>query len=163
VFTVIALDPGGSTGWALYQAQLLVTPGGTPEWYDEKWLSGTLNQPDHHRTLYGLLEQHHTQQYHVVVESFEYRNKSRPGLELVSKEYIGVAKLFCQDRKVPYYSQTASQGKGLVKDYNLRNLGLWFGGRESRHAMDAARHLVYWLVTGEYKRKDITAKGWPNI
>lgn len=166
IFTALGLDPGGTTGWATYQAKVIEVPvvsatGFVYEWYDEKFTCGLLEGPEHHDQLYTLLELSHTGEYHIVCESFEYRNKSRAGLELISKEYIGVVALFAIQRNMAknVHWQTASMGKisksSFIKKSNLQTMGLWSSSHENRHAMDAYGHLLYWLVTGPYKRYDL--------
>lgn len=168
IFTAVGLDPGGTTGWASYQANVLTNVPTHPRgwWREEKWNCGQLDPPAHHNQLYTLLELRHTAEFHIVCESFEYRNESRAGLELVSKEYIGVVNLFVQQRglhlpndypKVHY--QTAALGKvsnkSFIQKRHLQTLGLWSPGHENRHAMDAYGHLLYWLINGQYKRYDL--------
>lgn len=168
IFTAIGLDPGGSTGWASYQAEVDIQDPNSihHNWYTEKWNCGTFGPDAHHDALYTLLELSHTSEYHIICESFEYRNKSRPGLELISKEYIGVVNLFAQQRglRLPgnypqVHYQTAAQGKitphSFIQKRHLENIGLWSSGRENRHAMDAYGHLLFWLINGQYKRYDL--------
>ena len=139
VCRVLALDPGGTTGWAsitMFKNNQVA------------YASGLLQSQEHHTELYGLLSQTavDVDDYRIVCESFEYRNQSRPGLELISKEYIGVTKLYCQLFDVPLTMQTASQGKAFTKDENIKKLGLWSTQRDDRHAMDAYRHLFVYLI-----------------
>lgn len=159
--TIIALDPGGTTGWAYWRAEVLQDPTTEEyEFYKESWDCGQLGPSEHHLDLYNFLGGQETEDYTIVSESFEYRNKSRPGLDLSSKEYIGVAKVFCQERGIPYYEQTASMGKGFVKDANIKRLGLWSSGW--KHAMDAYRHLLYYMINTDRitPRLELLKKGW---
>jgi len=168
-YTIIALDPGGTTGWATFNADYVEGPDGA-ELYNAEWRCGQLDGGKHHKELAILLEMNHTQHYQIVCESFEYRNRSRPGLELVSKEYIGVAELVAQDRKLPpVVYQTAAQGKvrnkttAFVKPTNLKRLGLWIPGND--HAMDGYGHLLYYIIHSkrpEFRplRHDLIEKGW---
>jgi hypothetical protein len=149
MLTIVAFDPGGATGYAVYRG-----------WDDpavEKFSCGTFTGPSHHALLYthlGSLRRTNnlrtstsfTNEMHVVTESFEYRNQSRAGLELISRDYIGVIELFCQHNSLELHRQTASMGKGFVKDIHLKRLGLWSSGKEERHAMDAYRHLLYYMI-----------------
>lgn len=154
--TIIALDPGGTTGWATVRLE----PRKVTEWN-----CGQLAQTEHHSQLFTLLGMNHTDNCAVVCERFEYRAYSRPGLVLDSREYIGVAKLFCQERNVPFVLQSAAQGKGFVKDQNIKKLGLWSPGWP--HAMDAMRHLLYYICNGDSDLtevreagKKLLAEGW---
>jgi hypothetical protein len=140
---VIALDPGETTGWALYRGD---AAEGT-----SKFTCGQIGPYEHHNELDILLG--HMQgegEYTIVCERFEYRNNSRAGLNLMSREYIGVAKRFVQERReVEYVMQSAAQAKGFVQDRHIKKLGLWSPG--DKHAMDAYRHLLYYLVnTADY-------------
>lgn len=162
--TILALDPGGTTGWARMQANALLIPAFSEktEFYDVEWTRGQLGPHPHHTELMTLLELSHTEEYRIVCESFEYRNRSRPGLVLDSVEYIGVTKLFVADRKsehIPLAMQTAAMGKGFVKDENIKKLGLWFPSQ--KHAMDATRHLLYYMInTADIMKQYLLTRGW---
>jgi hypothetical protein len=122
---VIALDPGGTTGWATYDGN--------------EYKCGQLG-PD----------------FIVVTESFQYRQgKWRPNVSLMSREYIGVTKLFCANNVHDYVEQTAAQAKALVTDDKVKAMGLWHTGWP--HAMDATRHLLFYLVTQCDGRKILEA------
>ena len=133
--TIIALDPGGTTGWAVWQGDQINVGHWGPD--------------DHHLTLFDNLGFYQTSEYHIVCESFEYRQHARANVNLVSKEYIGIVKLFQQERmsKLPnqYVKfQTAAQAKGFVTDSKIKASHLWTPGM--RHAMDAMRHLIYYDI-----------------
>src|SRR5687768_17063694 len=116
---IIALDPGGTTGWATYEDQEIPVPGtdGEVERHGVKWVCGHLGPEEHHGQLYDFLGMQHSQQEtYLVSESFEFRQKARDGLVLVSLEYIGVTKLFARERGLQLRMQTAAMGKGFVTD-----------------------------------------------
>jgi hypothetical protein len=113
----------------------------------------------HHLDLYNFLGHMHTQVYSVVCESFEFRkgDEHRAGVSLISREYIGVARLFAQERLgqvgQTLVMQTAGAAKGFIPDKprggleanaKLKVLGLYVPGKQ--HANDAMRHLIYYLV-----------------
>lgn len=153
MYRVVALDPGGTTGWATYTSY----PEATEE--KQKFACGQIGPYQHHKDLYDFLGMQQTDNTIIVSESFEYRNERRPGLVLVSKEYIGVTKLFAEERGVPYFEQTASKAKGFVKDSNLQKLGLWSSGFQ--HAMDAMRHLLYYMINNTpVGTIDLLKQGW---
>lgn len=145
---ILAFDPGGTTGVA--RCVLPPTPQYDPValWHFDAWQIG---QPDdsHHveldRMLYDRLPSV------IVYEDFQYRpyagddgDKRRAQLNLVSKEYVGVLKLYCYYNRVPLVKHTPSMGLQFVKDKRLKSLGLHQPGRD--HANDATRHLLYYLV-----------------
>lgn len=172
-FRIIGLDPGGTTGWATYTADRInatskVITSSTPiyEYYDEQWACGQLDPHDHHYQLYSLLELQATEDSVIICEAFDYRNQAKPGLELISREYIGVVKLFSQERKVPYILQTASQGKvtkrSFVRKENLEKLDLWVSGGASKwnHAMDAYGHILYYMIHNNIQKDALLRRGW---
>jgi len=135
---ILALDPGGTTGWA--------------SWTDGQYNCGQIGPDEHHLELWDFLGNQQTANFTIVCESFEFRQRARAGLELISKEYIGVAKLFKQERMLELHNnqvqklvfQTAAMGKGFIKDDKIKAKGLWTKGQ--KHAMDAMRHLLYYQV-----------------
>lgn len=158
---VVALDPGGSTGWAMYEALVLEppdfsVPARPPEYYNEKWSAGHI-QPEgqpHHEQLYAFLETWHTHEYTLVCESYE----KAPGILRTANdptpEYIGVVKRFAEERNVEVVWQGA-QMQAFWTPSRLRQLGLWIPGQ--RHAMSARKHLLHYLVNSPKgpQRKDI--------
>lgn len=100
----------------------------------------------------------------VVCERFEYRNTSRAGLEIVSREYIGVTSLWCEIYRRDLVMQNASQAKGFVKDKNLDRLGVLV--KADKHAMDAYRHLFYYLINSpvmeEMPKNYLLQRGWTS-
>lgn len=160
-YRVIALDPGGTTGWATYSAHWdkelnLFTTNGSDLY---PWACGQL-EGKHHSQLEHLLGLQHVQHYWVVCERFDDRSTGH-AVNLVAREYIGVVERFCQDRHVPMVRQLPATAKGFVKNQNLKNLDLW-DGVKWKHAMDARRHLLWYLIHGEPHRYDLLQKGWPN-
>lgn len=163
---IVALDPGGTTGWGMFTAEERYDHLDKKSVYTKhKFDCGQLGPQEHHSELYNALGMWQTDHYIVVCESFEYRNRARPGLELISKEYIGVAKLFCEERGIKYIEQTASMGKvrdkstAFIKPRNLQKLGLWTPGWG--HAMDGYGHLLYYMInTAGIMKHELLAKGW---
>ena len=173
---VVAFDPGGHTGWAALQGDLMIADGVT-ELYTRGIVQGQLPETagvrDHHLALWNLLGNLHAANYVIIMESFEYRREQRDNVVLVSKEYIGVAKLFVQERnatlpdeaKIVYVEQTAATGKGFwypkvpgKKDAwdgsKLKAVGLYNPTTEGRHRNDATAHLLHWLTFGPFNRKE---------
>ncbi len=157
---ILALDPGGTTGWATATiVERDYTALGGPILDDVRWQQGMLGPQEHHKQLWGLMELQETEHdFRVVCESFEFRNEHRDGLVIVSSEYIGLAKLFQLQRHPdhPVVLQTASTGKirpakteatAFVKKRNLQALGLWnLGPKSEHHMVDATGHLLYYML-----------------
>lgn len=148
---IVALDPGGTTGWATYDDF-----NGA-----DSFSLGQLEGDDHHLQLYDFLGHMQVQNFVVVCESFEFRqNRQRDNINLMSREYIGVTKLFAQERMGrPVVFQTAAMAKGFVTDEKLKAMGLWWRGK--RHGMDAMRHLIYYMVNRE-RRHDLI-QSWKGL
>lgn len=160
---IIALDPGGTTGWAMWTNTELTEPG------PDQFVCGQIAGDDHHQQLYNLLGNFQTSHFTVVTERFDYRAFSRAGLNLMSREYIGVSSLFYQERMMQlgdtqhYIKQTAGQAKPFVGDERIKALGLNKPGLSKagyfKHAADAYRHLIYYIVNGT-AMKDRAVRRW---
>jgi hypothetical protein len=169
---VLALDPGGSTGWAAYQAEVLTGLAGAQlEFHNEKIVQGQLGPELHHLALWNLLGEMHVTNFIIVCESFEFRGEDRTNIRLISKEYIGVVELFTQERnrtlpddiKVRHVPQTAATGKSFWypkvpgkkatwDGSKLKALGLYHPTTNGRHINDATAHLLRYLVDGPFKQ-----------
>lgn len=128
--SVIALDPGKTTGWA--------------EWDGETFLSqelpcwsavGLLDE----RLIRGGVEAVVCESYHVTRETLK---KTR---QYWSLESIGAVRYLCMRRRVPFYLQTPGDAKSFVTNDKLRALD-WRWPSAGGHQDDAARHLALWLV-----------------
>lgn len=159
IVTVLAFDPGGTTGWSSYKATRMIDPDGNVEWYDELHTCGSLGPKEHHKALETLIELSRTEVFHLVSESFEFRQgKQRTGLNLMSREYIGVMKNWCQSNDQQLHLQTAAMGKGFVDDRKLKIMDLWC---TNKHSRDARRHLIFYMVN-KMQRHDMI-QSWRNL
>ena len=150
---ILALDPGGTTGFCWY------CPSGQ---YNRGPDRGHIGPHEHHDELYRFLGDvykasvgipQQPEQLHIVCESFEFRRteRHRDFIDYIPREYIGVVKLFYQRfRSSPgiqpasllLTQQTAMQAKNFFDDDKVKALGLWVPGK--KHAMDATRHYLYY-------------------
>lgn len=141
---LLALDPGGTTGWAAWQ---LVNG------HKEIFETGELTGDNHHMALWDLLHRHLVDtvmlggSMTVIVENFEFRKdeRDRYKIDYIAAEYVGVAKAYCgyqQNRgfDISFVVPGASQGKGFWNDDKLKRVGMYH--RNSRHIRDATRHLL---------------------
>jgi hypothetical protein len=176
-YRVVNLDPGGTTGWFQYDAEFepVVEVGQRPKLLDWKTTHLHFGPGEHHSELYAALEHAHIHNFFLVCESFEYRNDDhRDNLNLMSKEYIGVAKLFRDERlggrgSRRFFMQTAGEAKGFVPDKAKNGLPAnaklraipGFYKASMKHANDAARHGAYFLVNRQ-GRTDLI-RGWQNL
>lgn len=127
---IVAYDPGRTTGVAILNGR--ASPG------EERIL--TFQQPDHHGDFWQDL--HALGPDEVVYERFQYQR--RPNVDLYPVEVIGVIKLYCVTEQIPIKEQTPAQAKNLWTDGKLKKLDLWEPAKP--HAMDALRHLLYYLT-----------------
>jgi len=153
--SITALDPGGTTGVAFYDADLIFNADEQPELFNEKWDTLQLTEPDHHKTLKNMLERRHVANTIIVCESFQYRRPvDAPAVELISVEYIGVVKLLVQERPdIQVVWQTTGKvippknknvAGGFWTDDKLKQVRKWSAGR--KHANDAMRHLLHYMA-----------------
>jgi hypothetical protein len=132
---LISLDPGGTTGIA----QAIFNPRRTHVGnicVDEFG-------PEHYKKLYKYLVGESPNV--IIYERFLFQRRSQH-VDLVSREYIGVIKLYAEMiSDVSLAPQTASNAKGIWTDSKLKHLNLWVKGMP--HGMDAVRHLLYFVDT----------------
>lgn len=140
---IVSLDPGGTTGYAV--------------WHDmndvDDWNAGHIGPSEHHIELWGLLDRYSPNL--VICEGFNYQRREVDrgvSLSLVSKEYIGITKMWCKMRKKEYLEPPPGQAKQLVSDNYLKSMSpsLFLPGK--KHANDAMRQLVYYLVNKKARR-----------
>lgn len=128
---ILAIDPGTTTGLAVYHTT------------EDRWELAQIGPEPHHLALYRLC----CNADEIVCEDFNFRpNPGRRKIVLDSKEYIGIAKLASEQYDIPLRMQLPSQAKGLWSDDKLKALDRWFAGNSYKHAMDATRHMLYYLT-----------------
>jgi hypothetical protein len=141
---VIALDPGGTTGWVTYQDGRFERAG---------QLTG-----EHHYALLELLAKQlprlglhgrpeNEGPLYVVYERFDHRNNEFS--RLISLEYIGIIKAFCQ-RETVYGVPQGSDVKAFADSGRKIDKAGWYIDYKWKHAWDAARHLFYFLINGTH-------------
>jgi len=153
--SITALDPGGTTGVAMYDCDVIFNTDEQPELHNEKWDSMQIGPEPHHKTLYHMLERRHVANTIVVCESFQYRRPvDAPSVSLISVEYIGLVNLLVQERPdIQVVWQTTGKvippknknmAGGFWTDDKLKQVRKWSPGR--KHANDAMRHLLYYMA-----------------
>lgn len=176
-FRILACDPGGTTGWAY--CEFNPPHNRLEELEDFRFDCGHFGPGEHHKSLWDFLtttnfgtfprQEESIVPLELVCESFEFRQHINPGqaktkVELISKEYIGIVNLFCQVHNLTPHFQTASSAKSLVPDkgpqanVKLKQLEWYKPVTHWVHAMDAARHLIRYLVINKKIRSPITDK-----
>lgn len=160
---VVSLDPGGRTGWATFNTKTKFFEG------------GQFNNTDgHHKELWEFLvrlyalycnDELSPNEMIVVIESFEFRNdiktEGREGLELVSREYIGIARLFSEIYGVKLIQQMPGHALRFVSNEKLDKLGLLEGHKPvssvyNKDYIAAMKHLIFFLTVRMRIREGIT-------
>ena len=133
---VLCLDPGGTTGYAYGEiADDVFRYRGA----GQSRLRGA--------GLWGMLES--VSPAFLIAESFESR-QGIVGVELVSRNLLGVCQLWAEVRDTNYSEQSPGEGKGFYADAKLQKMGVWIPGNV--HANDASRHLLHWATFKEGSR-----------
>lgn len=131
---VLAIDPGGNTGLAL--------------WNDGAWWAWAEPAEQALVTVHNALNDGDLNQ--LVSESFiistATAKKSQDGL--VSIEMIGVMRYLSRVYNVPFETQTPSDAKSFATDEKLKAWKWWTRGVD--HPRDASRHLMTWLCKHGY-------------
>lgn len=138
---VVGIDPGGATGYAIFELP------------SETWTIGAITGEDHHLKLWHFLEvellyfvdvarKAPYMDARVVCESFN--NDANPAAVLVSLQYIGVVKLFCQTYDIPLFmSNRSNKDVNYLKGNQLKRFSVWSTSKDAR---DAARHLIHYMI-----------------
>jgi hypothetical protein len=143
---VISIDPGGVTGFASFTIPM--TNDTTPLWSDnikDNFSNyGQFQNAQHHDELDAFLRKNKPN--FVVCERFEKRNNDFS--LLISCEYIGVVKRYCQNTKTPLCMQGASEALTWCdRGDKMDALNLTIRPYTANKDANAARkHLLYYLV-----------------
>lgn len=147
---VLALDPGETTGACLFEGSRLI---------DARQLSTGL-MPLAAQTvvdyfnggsiplrplLTGPIDMIVIEDYRV----YSWKTDDHAWQGLHTPRLIGAIEYICHNRGTPLTKQSAQQGKGFCTDDKLQAWGLYQKGE--RHARDAIRHAIYYLLFGHMK------------
>lgn len=149
---ILAVDPGGDTGLAMYR------------YADKVWKTTVL--PYEPLALYGFfiiwLTYHKLTDVTVICESFDYRpvgkynfggSRAVPKVDLTPREVIGILKLACAQHDLDIVWQKPSIVNGddgrktnnpsvFWTDAKVKQLGLYKPGHV--HEMDAVKHILHY-------------------
>ena len=132
---ILAIDPGGTTGWALADEDHLdlVTSGQAAQFefcqMAEEHAAGSFRAPVDV----------------IVCESYTVTPATiKLTREYAALEIIGTLRYLAQRDKRKFKLQTPAAAKRFMTDARLRNLGWWQPGKD--HARDALRHLGLYLA-----------------
>lgn len=140
---VLSLDPGETTGWALFhQGQL----------YDSGQISTVKQKHCYWPELIDLLRNHvnrgqRGESIHVVYEDYRVYNHKleRHSYSTVpTLRIIGGIEMYCYMNGMAYSSNMAVTVKPFVTDDKLKVWNMYQKGK--KHARDAIRHGVYYIL-----------------
>lgn len=137
---LLCLDPGETTGWALFIYGTLVDCGQISS-KTEGWAE-----------VEALFKE--TQPTEVVAENYRvylHKLKQHTNSEVYTLRLIGVIDYLCWKLGIKLHYQMAATAKGFCKDSKLRQWGFWQEGE--RHARDAIRHGCYYLLFFERRKR----------
>lgn len=129
---IVSLDPGGTTGVVVLE--------------DGEMRHHQIGPDKHHKTLWLFLQT--VAPSVLVCEQFNYQRRDLDkgvSLVLISKEYIGIAELYCQTFECELVMQNSSEALGFCDDKKMEKWGLELSHKE-RHAKDAYRHMIYYDI-----------------
>lgn len=131
--TILAFDPGGTTGWCrgTFDPETSII-------YDLEM--GQLEKPEHHGAIGTIIHSALSINPHLMVVTEDYRPEFARAQNMIALEYIGVMRYVCKKALIPFARQ-GREIKGFWTSQRLRQIGFW--QKNSPHAQDAARH---WLA-----------------
>jgi len=144
---LLALDPGGTTGWATFELEvregIYYWKGALKNHFECGQIG---NNSNHHLKLWCFL--HIQKPDRIICERFD--NRDNEFAKIMAREYIGVVKLYCAITNCPV-ELPGSDRKEWTTNIKLSLLGILATPITTwRHANDASRHLVAWIaIKGE--------------
>lgn len=131
---VMAIDPGGVTGWAMIDMHGDLTPHCGEE-------SGRYNMARFFREAVGK-----GAQLEVVCEDFIISERTiRTSPDPNALRLIGWLDLECERLGIPFTLQAPGVAKSFSKDDMLKRVG-WWNPSPGGHQNDALRHLLRYMV-----------------
>lgn len=131
---ILALDPGGTTGWVLFDP-------------DTGQLAGS-GEARGREALYQLFDGLTSYGRPLVVVCEKYTVTARTAKlsqQTDALKIIGMLEYACAKAGIPLHEQTPAQAKLFSTDEKLTVLG-WYKATEGGHTNDAIRHLLRWLI-----------------
>lgn len=134
-FSILALDPGETTGFAHFVGSELKCKG--------QIVGSTVYQSFNQiRHMVASVDPDF-----VVMEDYKvysWKTKDHAWQSLFTPRLIGALECLFEDVARQYVKRMAQEAKGFCTDDKLKAWGLWIEGQ--RHARDAVRHAIYHLL-----------------
>lgn len=162
--TVVAIDPGGTTGWSV----IMVHPDSLIEEDTsilgnmEHFVQGQATGHEHaqEKELLELLEA--WPDAAVVIEDFILRKQLRDRALLSPVRITEVLDFWCWMEQRRTFKQQPSAAKGAVTDERLKAWGLYIREGGEEHARDATRHGIHFLRRAKESPK-LRKMAWPYL
>lgn len=137
---LLCIDPGKTTGWAIFNYGAYENAGHVP-------MADTDNL-----AVFLAKFVNKAEPTHVVIEDYRVqggKEKAHIGKALFTPLLIGRFHQYLDMNEIPFTMQTSSQAKAFARNKMMLEMGLKLGGGLSRHAVDAIRHGVYYLLAAK--------------
>ena len=133
--TLIALDPGYTTGYSIF--------------LDGKhYLNGVIDWKIPSEGFYVMTNMLKNFFPDVIVcedyRLYASRAKAQTGSQIDTVRIIGAIELLCNQNNIKFYKMMPSTAKGFVKDEKLKEWGLY--KKINPHARDSLRVAIHWLL-----------------
>lgn len=139
---VLALDPGETTGWAVFERNdgdkiALVACGQASTWPMENCVAELTKLLDTYTPNIVV---------HELYAVYEWKAQDHSWSQVPTLRIIGCLETLCVQKKYSIVSQTAQVAKNFCTDEKLKTWGVYQVGL--KHARDAIRHGIYFLLFG---------------
>jgi len=133
---MLAIDPGETSGWALFNAGKLGTSG-IIEWTSKHGWDPIVDKIGEFNPNVVVCEEYRIYSGKRLVQAYS-------SVETV--RIIGAIEFVCRKYKIKLIKQMASGVKGFVTNEKLKEWGYYI---KNKHARDAIRHGCYYLLFGK--------------
>lgn len=156
--SVIGIDPGGTTGWAVLCCPVNSLRGGSDPLAEIKhWSYGQLEGAENHQVDQLIMIIQDWEAAAIVCEGFHLRTLAA---ELSPVRITAALDWWLSYAKRPMFIQLPSMAKSTATDDRLKSWELYDKGNE--HARDATRHASTFLRRTA-KNAKLRAAAWPHI
>lgn len=138
---LLALDPGETTGWALFSTlngQVSMECGQIKTWPMTDCVQSLTKLLDYAAPKFIMHESYR-------IYDWKTENHSWSGVPTI--HVIGCLETLCIQRSIPWDTQSAGQAKNFCTDEKLKSWGVYEVGK--KHARDAIRHGCLFLLFGQ--------------
>lgn len=139
--SLLAFDPGQTTGWAFFRSSeddiFLEEVGQADTWPMANCIPNLTY-------LYNVKKP--LKVVHEVYRVYSWKTEDHTWSDVPTLHVIGCIETLCIQQHITYESQTAQIAKNFCTDERLKDWGMYAKGQ--RHARDAIRHGCYYLLFG---------------